>query len=136
MNDALNGRKPNSRAFELFGAMQALKNPEELIYILHIKACPVVAYEYLYLIFLSINTANPDFSLASQPCELNRIGNQIHKDNFQHGTVAVTHWERPDIPTNVPTVRLLPELRDDLLDKLLQVHCDLFGFGTPDPREP
>src|SRR5215471_20370672 len=129
MNDPLSRSQSDPSAFELFGAMQALKNPEELIYILHIKACPIVSYEYLYLIFLFRGAAYLYFGGCSHPRELNRIGNQIHKDDFQHGSVAVTHWKRPDFPSDVATVRLLPELRDDLLDKLLQVHCGLFGFG-------
>ena len=52
MDDALSGSQSYSGAFKLLGAMQTLKHPEELIYILHIKACPVVFYEHLYLIFL------------------------------------------------------------------------------------
>src|SRR6516164_2451404 len=135
MDDALSGSQSYSGAFKLFGAMQTLKHPEELIYILHVKSRSVVPYKYLYLTFLTPVTANLDFSPALQPCELNRIGNQIYKDNFQHRTVAVTHWERPDFPINVSAVRLLPKLRDDLSDKLLQVHCGLFGLGPPDPRE-
>src|SRR6516225_8090252 len=119
VDDALSGSQSYSGAFKVFGAMQTLKHAEQFIYILHVKSRSVVPHEHLYLVVFTLGTANLDFSSALQPCELNRIGNQIHKDNFHHGTVAVTRWERPDLPINVPTARLLPKLRDDFRDKLL-----------------
>src|SRR6202451_4156320 len=45
LHDALHRGQPDACAFELFGAMQALKNSEELIGVFHTESCPVVADE-------------------------------------------------------------------------------------------
>ena len=42
---ALSGCQAYSRAFKLFGGMQALEHPEQLICILHIEACAIVYHE-------------------------------------------------------------------------------------------
>jgi len=133
VDDALSGSQSYSSAFKLLRPMQTLKHPEEFICILHIKACSVVPYEHLYFVFFYVGRANLDFGRCSHPSELNRIGNQVHKDNFQHRAVAVAHRQRPDIPCDIPAARFLPKLRDDLPDKLLQVHGRLSGLRPPDP---
>ena len=82
VDDALSGSQSDSGPFKLLRPVQTLKHPEELIYILHLKACSVVPHEQLCLTFLTVGTANLDFSRCSRPCELNRIGNEVHKDDF------------------------------------------------------
>ena len=42
MNDPLDVGKPDSGAFELVAAVQALENPEQLFRILHVEADTVV----------------------------------------------------------------------------------------------
>ena len=64
MDDALNGSQAYSGAFKLFSPMQALKDTEQLIDILHIKARAVVPHEQLYFISLAGRTANLDFGLV------------------------------------------------------------------------
>src|SRR5271166_3384642 len=135
MKDALNGSQSYSGAFKLFSQMQTLKHAKEFVDILHIEARTVVPDKQLCLIFPPVRTANLDFGPWSFPGELDRIGKQVHKDHFEHGTVPGTDRKRPDFPGNFPTLRLLPELRDDLPDKLLQVHRRLVGLGASNPRK-
>ena len=106
--DALNGRQSYSSAFELFSQVQTLKYAEKLIDIPHVKACAVVSDEQLRLIFPTVDRSNLDLGPFSYPRELNRIGKQVHKDDFQHGAVPVTNRKRPDIPSDLPILRLLP----------------------------
>ncbi len=114
VDNALNGRQSYPGAFKLVSQVETLKHAEEFVDILHVKARTVVSDEQLSLIFPAVHTTNLDFGPFSYPRELNRIGKQVHKDHFQHGTVAVTNRKRPDIPGNVPPLRLPPYLRDDL----------------------
>jgi tetratricopeptide (TPR) repeat protein len=86
VDDALNGRQSYSGAFELFSQVQPLKHTEEFVDILHVKARAIVPDKQLCLIFASVRTPNLDFGPFSYPRELNRIGEQVHKDDFQHGT--------------------------------------------------
>src|SRR6202162_1126400 len=44
-NDALHGSQSNACAFEIFGPVQTLKDAEQLVFILHVEADPVVSYE-------------------------------------------------------------------------------------------
>ena len=135
VDDALNGRQSYSGAFELFSQVQPLKHTEEFVDILHVKARAIVPDEQLCLIFASVRTANLDFGPFSYPRELNRVGEQVHKDDFQHGTVSVTNRKRSDIPGNVPILCLLPEFRDDPSDKALHIHFRVVGLGASDPRK-
>src|SRR5580704_685380 len=119
VNNALHGCQSYSRTFELVSPMQPLKHAKQFTCILHIKAGAVVPYEYLYLIVVSVGTANLDFGSRSHPCELDRIGNEIGKNQHQHGAVSVTDWKGIDFPGNLSTPRRLLDLRDDVLHKLL-----------------
>src|SRR5208337_1244921 len=134
VDDALDGSQSDSGAFKLFSQVQTLENAEEFIDILHIKAHAVIFDEHLSLVFPFIRAAKFDFGLCSYPGELDRIGNQVTEGHFHHGTVPVTDRKRPDFPGNFSALRLLPELRDDLPDKLLQVHRRHFGLGASDLR--
>jgi hypothetical protein len=129
VDDALNGGQSYSGAFKLFRQMQTLKDAEQLVYVLHVKASAVVPHEHLDFFFIAVDTANLDFGRPSHACEFGRVGNKVDNDQPQHGTVSVTDRKRADLPSNVPTLRVLPDFRDDLLDELLQVHRRLFGFG-------
>src|ERR1700693_670874 len=133
VDDALNGGQSYSGAFKLFGQMQTLKDAEKLVYILHVKPGAVVPDEHLDFFFIAVHTANLDFGRPSHACEFDDIGNKVDNDQPQHGTVSVTDRKRADLPRNVPTLRVLSDFRDDLLDELLQVHLRLFGLGPPDP---
>src|ERR1700720_58404 len=88
--------------------MQALKDAEQLVYILHVKPGAVVPHEHLDFIFISVHTANLDFGRPSHACEFDRIGNKVDNDQPQHGTVSVTDRKRADLPRNVPTLVSCP----------------------------
>src|ERR1700730_9553493 len=131
-DDPPDGREPNSSAFKLFREMQALKHAEQFIYILHVEAYAIVPHEHLYFIS-SVHTANLDFGAGSHACEFDCIRNKVDNNQLQHGTVSVTDRKRGDLPFNVPTLRVLPELRDHLFDKLLQVDQHLFCLSPSHP---
>jgi hypothetical protein len=63
MDDALYSSQPNSGALKLISPMQALKHPEKLVGILHVKPSAIIGNEYLDLIVLAFGTANSDFGL-------------------------------------------------------------------------
>src|SRR5258708_33079680 len=113
--------------------METLKDAEQLVDVLHVEAGAVVPHEHLEFFFIAVHATNLDFGRPSHACEFDRIGNQVDHAQPQHGTVSVTDRKGADLPSNVPTLRVLPDLSDDLLDELLQVHLRLFGLGPPDP---
>ena len=121
VDDALDGRQPNAGALKLFRPMQTLKYAKQLVDVLHLKARAVIGDEYLDLIVLPGGTANLDFGLRPCPGEFDRIGQQVREDQFQHGTVPVTDRQRSYRPGDVPILRVLAELRDDLAGELVQV---------------
>src|SRR5262245_33861105 len=133
MDDALNGRQSYSSAFELFSKMQALKHAEQLVDVQHVKPCTIVSHENLWLIVISLYTADLDFGLLPHACEFDRIGNKIGDNQLQHGTISVADRKGTDLPCNIPPRRILLDLGDDLVDKLLQAYPGLHGLGTPDP---
>jgi hypothetical protein len=73
IDNALDGRQPDPGALKVFRAVQALKHTEQLVDILHLKACAVVGDEYLHLISFSVNGANLYLRPRSYPCEFDRI---------------------------------------------------------------
>src|SRR5260221_2579899 len=58
VDDALNSGQSYSSAFKLFRPMQTLKDAEQLVYVLHVKASAVVPHEHLDLTFISVHTAD------------------------------------------------------------------------------
>src|ERR1700758_1982382 len=98
MDDALDGSQPDPGALELVNPMQTLKHTKQLVDVLHFKTCAVVPDEYLDLIVLYVGPADLDFGRRPRACELDRIGQQVRQDHFQHGTVAVAERERSDRP--------------------------------------
>ena len=72
VDDPPNGRESNSSAFILFREMQALKNAEQFIYILHVEAGAIIPHEHLDFI-CPIDAANLDFGLGSHAREFDRI---------------------------------------------------------------
>src|SRR5271155_3806783 len=113
--------------------MQTLENAKQLVHMLHVETSTIVPDEYFYLIIFLLTLAYLDLGPRSLSRELNGIGKQVHKDQPQHGAVSVTDRKRSDLPNNVPSASVLRELRDNLSDKLLQIHGGFFGLGSPDP---
>ena len=65
VDDALNGGQSYSGAFKLFRQMQTLKDAEQLVYVLHVKASAVVPHEHLDFFFIAVHTADLDFGRRS-----------------------------------------------------------------------
>jgi hypothetical protein len=97
--------------------MQTLENAKQLVHMPHVETRTIVPYEYFYLIIFLLTAAYLDLGPRPLSRELNGIGKQIHKNYPQHGAISVTHRKRADLPGNVPSARVLRELRDDLGDK-------------------
>src|SRR5580698_10056295 len=102
VDDTLSGGQSYSGAFKLFRQMQALKDAEQLVDVLHVKARAVVLHEHLEFFFIAVDPADLDFGGASHACEFDRIGNKVDNDQPQHGTVSVADRKRADLPDNVP----------------------------------
>src|SRR5882757_6562869 len=99
--------------------MQTLENAKQLVHMPHVETSAIVPDEYSYLLVFLLTAADLDFGVRPRSRELNGIGEQIHKNHPQHGAVSVTLRKRTDLPGNVPSARVLRELRDDMGDKLL-----------------
>src|ERR1700704_2674667 len=82
MNNSLHDRQANAGAFELVCAMQSLEHAEELVLILHVKTCSVVANE-IDLLAVLLSRADIDNRRFSLSCILNRVRKQIDPDLFQ-----------------------------------------------------
>ena len=107
VDDALDGRQPNSGALKLFRPMQTLKYAKQLVDVRHLKACAVIGDEYLGLIVLPGGTPNLDFGPRPCPGEFDRVGQQVREHQFQHGTVPITDRQRSDRPGDVPILGVL-----------------------------
>src|ERR1700730_16307858 len=132
VNDSLNGGQSYSGALKLFSQMQTLKDAEQLVYVLHVKAGAIVPHEHLDF-FIAVHTANLDFGRLSHACEFDRVGNKVDNDQPQHGPISVADRKRADLPGNVSPLRVLPDFRDHLLDELLQFDLRRSGLGPADP---
>src|SRR6202790_5472925 len=97
-DDTLNGGQAYAGAFKLFRQMQTLKDAEQLVYVLHVKASAIDPHEHLDFFFIAVDTADLDFGRPSHACEFDRVGNKIDTDQPQHGTVSVTDRKRADLP--------------------------------------
>ena len=135
MDDALNGGQPYTGAFKLFRQMQALKNAEQLVAILHVKPGAVVFHEYFDVRYITVRTADLDFGRISHACEFDRVGHKVDDDQPQHRTVSITNRNRADLPHDVPPLRVLREFRNHVPDEPVQINLRLLGLGPPDPGE-
>src|ERR1700756_726 len=99
---------------------------------LHVETRAIVLDEYFHLLIILATAAYLDFGPRSRLRELDGIGDQVHKDYPQHRAVAVTEWERANLPGNVASARVLRKLRNDLGDKLLQIYGNFFGLRASD----
>jgi hypothetical protein len=76
--------KSDASAFELVVPMEALKDTEQLIHILHVESYTVITYEDFNLTGVSPGGADLYLGLRPSCCEFQRIRDQIHEDLPQH----------------------------------------------------
>ncbi len=103
LDDALDGRQPHPRAFEIFRTVQALKHAEEFVGILHVEADPVIAHEYhrnSVLIFLS----DFNYRQAARAGELDRIRQQVLKHLLHQRRIALHEGKRADLPLQLASL--------------------------------
>jgi hypothetical protein len=87
VNNPMDIGKTNTSAFEILLAVQALKDPKELVCVRHIETHTIVANKYNYFGFMLLET-DLDLCDRSGAGELQRIGDQIHQYDAEHGSVS------------------------------------------------
>src|SRR3984893_19275270 len=98
--------------------MQALKHPEQLVYIFHIKARAIISYEYYDLILVPIDTPDFDLGLQLRARELHRIGEKVDENEPEHGAVAIADRKGVDFPDNITAVCLLTYFAESFLHQM------------------
>src|ERR1035437_3353485 len=131
LNDPLNISQTDSSSLEFINAMQAFKDTEELVGVLHIKTDTVIAHEDDRFPFVTGQTANRDFRLFSRLGEFQSIRNQIDQHNSQHGAIRANYGELRKLPANASVLCLGLEVPDDLLNQLAQIHLRLDHLKSP-----
>jgi len=119
-NNALYCGQSNSRSFELILKVKSLKNPEELVGILHVKADSVVPHEvHVWTIFSPM--ANFDDGFFPLAGKLESIGKQITKDLFYKRVVTLGGRKGVNSPCHPALFGLLLKLGNDAPDKCIQI---------------
>src|SRR5437899_1142691 len=97
VDDALNDGEPNARTFEVLGAVEPLENAEELVGVLHLEACSIVADEEDGFVGRRVqSTADLDLRGVTPSGVLDGVPDQVREDLFEQNGFAVTNRERPD----------------------------------------
>src|SRR5215813_8092866 len=133
MNNALDRRQSDTSSFEIVGPMKSLKNSEQFVHVLHIKADAIIFDEYHDAVQLCITGSNFNFGCLSSTRELDRIRNQIHEGEFQHRPIPIQIWQRSYLPRYVPSFCLMQNLALNLIYQLVQADHGFTSFGTSDP---
>src|SRR5204862_274799 len=101
----------------LIRPVQSLKHAKQLAGVVLIEADTVVTDKHNGVTALPGKTADLYLSLGSWLCELQRIRDEIHKNDSKHGPVTGDHGELRDIPPNAPVSNVLLMLADDIRHK-------------------
>jgi hypothetical protein len=80
MDDSTYVCETDAGAFKLVVPMEALKDSEQLVDILHVESRPIIPHKDLNFIGVSFGGANFDLGLRPGGGEFQRIGDQIHED--------------------------------------------------------
>src|SRR5437667_12841006 len=103
LNNALHRGQANARALEIFGAVKALEDAEQLIGILHAEADAIVANEN-GRIPVFFHLADFDDGAETGTGEFKRVSHQILKNLLDQDRVEEAnfifsetgHWKRPE----------------------------------------
>jgi hypothetical protein len=115
MHNTLNRSEPDACAFKRFSRVETLEYSEQLIYISHIESYSIVSNEHHYLIALLVRAPYFDLGLWARAGEFDGIRNQIHECKPQHGAVSVPGGQTANLPGNVASGGLLPNLGHSFL---------------------
>jgi len=135
LNDALDNGQADAGAFEFIAAVQALKDTEQLVGILHVEAGAVVAHKYDGLRVASRLTADPYLRLRALASELQGIRDQIDQHYSQHGVIADNDRQLRDAPFDGSARCFRFEFTDDLLNQRPKVDKRISHLPTPHPRK-
>src|SRR5579863_85158 len=134
-DDALNDSQADTGALELLGQMQALKDTKELMYILHFESGAVVLNEYLHQLTIPVDPTDFDLGLRTYTAELDRVRDEVHKDQLEHGAIPVAGRKIVDFPGDGTPPCLLPQIRHHLLDEQIEVDASLLCLCSANPGE-
>src|SRR5439155_2744437 len=113
-------RQSDPGTLEFIGAVESLKDTEQLVRVLHIEADPIVADEYDHFVWL---VDGPDFDLGSLPRRriLNGVRQQIDEHQAHHVRVGLHDRQFADAPDDLSAV----DRRRDLLPRVADKRCQV-----------
>src|SRR5579863_4487044 len=97
LHDTLHRCQPYPGPFELFGAVQALKDAKEFVGIFHVEANPVVTYKN-HLVRPALSLSHLDDGAFTATGEFDGIGQQVLQDLPNQDGVAFTYLKFCDAP--------------------------------------
>ena len=101
MDDTLHNRQAHPCSFVLFGAVQALEDAEEFVYIRHIEAYAVV-FDKIDVLPARLATADFDRSHLALAGKFEGIGQEVDQDLLEQGRIGLTGWQLAYAKVNAP----------------------------------
>ncbi len=118
MDDPPHIGQADAGPLELLGAVQALKHAEQLVDVPHVEADAVVADEEHRFTRLA-PAANRDFRFGARAGVLDRVGDQVAKDEPEHDRIALYLGQLPDVPGDGAAADLRRDIAPGLLHQFL-----------------
>src|SRR5436190_185535 len=107
-------RQTDACPFKFVRIVKALKNAKKLVGVFHVKTSPVVAHERDQVGIDSMR-ADLDDRLLPGLGVLDRVGQEICKNQFDQPDITLNSRERVDMPLDTSAMSVALELGDDLL---------------------
>ena len=117
MNDPPHIGQADAGPLELLDAVQALKHAKQLVNIPHVEPGAVVAHEEHRFTRLA-PAADLDFRFDARAGVLDRVGDQVAKDEPEHGRIALHLGQLPDVPGDGAAADLRRDIAPGLLHQL------------------
>jgi hypothetical protein len=113
LNDTVDIRQPYASALEFFGAVEALKDPEELVGISHVESDAVVANKEYGLVGMANARSNFDFRLKARPRIFQGIRQKIDQYQAKHSSVTLHKSHGLNIASNISSFIVFLEFKHD-----------------------
>src|SRR6267143_733459 len=135
LDNSLYCGQTDTSAFECLLRMEALENTKQLILILHVKTNSVVFNKYDHLARRVVQRIDFYLGLLAASSEFHCVGNEITEHEPEHGRISVTNRQIPDVPDNLPALRIRRNFADHAFYERFEMNGCLLRFGPADPRE-
>src|SRR5207302_4166903 len=99
-DDAIDRGEADTGAFELLGAMQALKYAEQFVGIFHVEPDTIVANED-GRIAIVLNAADLDKGDRAWTSIFDGVGEQVGENDFHEAGITGKSWQRQDAPIDL-----------------------------------